>query len=90
MIRKGHFQPANRQRVGDTYPATMSSKRHSDPLDFQRDIPTTREDIVAQEAARQIPRMSLRECLERLSRAPYPFPLPPRLTTFEGCPPFER
>jgi hypothetical protein len=60
-----------------------------DLLDFERDIPTTREDIEAQEAVRHVRRLSLREYLERLSLVRYPFPIPPRLTTFEGCPPFE-
>jgi hypothetical protein len=67
----------------------MSSKEHSDLLDLERDIPTTQEDIEAQRVADQIPQLSLGEYLERLSLVRYPFPIPPRLTTFEGSPPFE-
>lgn len=60
-----------------------------EPLDFDRDIPTTPQDIAALRRIRESRRMSFADYLCWLSRYPSPFPQAARRKTHEGFPPFE-
>ena len=68
----------------------MDSKRPSDLLNLERDIPTTPEDIRALEENRPRGGADWLQQLEELSKQ---FPVSPeelaRRPTFEGCEPFE-
>ena len=68
----------------------MRSQEPSDLLDFERDIPTTPEDVHALEENRPSAAEDWLAQLEELSKQ---FPLSPedlaRRPTFEGCEPFE-
>lgn len=68
----------------------MKSQEPSDLLDFERDIPTTPEDVRALEKHR--PRAG-EDWLRQLEELSQQFPVSPedlaRRPTFEGCEPFE-
>ncbi|HWN42609.1 MAG TPA: hypothetical protein VNW71_10325 [Thermoanaerobaculia bacterium] len=68
----------------------MKSQKPSDLLNFERDIPTTREDIRALKEHRPHAGEDWLHQLEELSQQ---FPISPedlaRRPTFEGCEPFE-
>lgn len=62
----------------------MSSK--SEPLDLERDVPTTPEDVEALRRIRESRRLSFAEYLLYLSSLPH---APAREKTHEGFEPFE-
>lgn len=64
----------------------MSSKP-PDPVDFERDVPTTAEDVAALRRIRESRRLSFADYLLFLSRLEMPDSRPRK--TFEGCEPFE-
>jgi hypothetical protein len=64
----------------------LSSKR-PDPLDLEKDLPTTPEDVAALRRVREIRRISFADFLRFLSR--YEGPAPSRRKTFAGYAPFE-
>lgn len=66
--------------------ATMSSKR-PEPLDLERDLPTTAEDVAALKRIREGRRLSFAEYLRFLSRQPSDGPSR-RRKTHEGQEPF--
>jgi hypothetical protein len=63
----------------------LSSKR-SEPLDLERDIPTTPEDVAALRRIKESRRVSFAEYLRFLSRLAPP---PVRRKTHQGYEPFE-
>ena len=73
--------PSNDKASGT---AIVSSKRPFDGLDFERDLPTTVEDVVALRAVRSATgRLSLAEALEVLSRIGF-LQMPRRRSTAAG------
>lgn len=66
----------------------MSSKR-AEPLDLDKDLPTTPEDIAALKRIRESRRLPFREYLEWLSRLELPPEAEGRRRTHSGCEPFE-
>jgi hypothetical protein len=67
--------------------ATVSSKR-SEPLDLERDLPTTAEDVAALRRIRDSRRISFADYLRFLSRLELPAAAR-RRKTHEGQEPFE-
>ena len=66
----------------------MSSKQ-GDPLDLDKDLPTTPEDVDALKSIRESRRLSFQEYLEWLSRLELPAEAAGRRRTHVGCAPFE-
>ena len=66
----------------------MSSKR-PEPLDLERDLPTTAEDVAALRRIREGRRISFAEYLRFLSRLAMPSGEARRRKTHEGQEPFE-
>jgi hypothetical protein len=66
----------------------MSSKR-AEPLDFERDLPTSPEDVAALKRIRESHRLEFREYLLWLSRLPWPEEKARRRKTVRGVEPFE-
>lgn len=70
----------------------MSSTRELDPLDLERDIPTTREDVEAlRRSSRELGEQgtNLVPLLHRLTEATRSLGLRPSRATSEGRSPFE-
>ena len=68
--------------------ATVSSKR-SEPLDLERDLPTTAEDVAALRRIRESRRISFADYLRFLSRLQLPSRATRPRKTHEGQEPFE-
>ncbi len=66
----------------------MSSKR-AEPLDLDKDLPTTPEDVAALKRIRESRRLPFQEYLEWLSRLELPAEAAGRRRTHSGFPPFE-
>ena len=66
----------------------MSSKR-AEPLDLERDLPTTPEDVAALKRIRESRRLEFREYLVWLSRLQWPTGAARRRRTHRGFEPFE-
>ena len=66
----------------------MSSKR-TEPLDLERDLPTTAEDVAALKRIRESRRISFADYLRFLSRQETPVSSTRRRKTHEGQEPFE-
>lgn len=64
----------------------MSSNKASEPLDLERDLPTTAEDVRALRENR--PKWG-EDWLDRLEATTKAFPQPARRKTFAGFEPFE-
>jgi hypothetical protein len=66
----------------------MSSKR-AEPLDLERDLPTTPEDVAALKRIRESHRLEFREYLVWLSRFQWPREAANRKRTHRELEPFE-
>jgi hypothetical protein len=66
----------------------MSSKQ-AEPLDLDKDLPTTPEDVEALKRIRESRRLPFQEYLEWLSRLELPAEAAGRRRTHSGCAPFE-
>jgi hypothetical protein len=60
-----------------------------EPLDLEKDLPTTPEDVAALRRIRDGRRMSFEEYLQFLSRLSFPEPKEPRKTFASWYEPFE-
>jgi hypothetical protein len=66
----------------------MRSKR-AEPLDFERDLPTSPEDVAALKRIRESRRLEFRDYLVWLSRTPWPEGTARRRKIGRGVEPFE-